>query len=60
MSDHALKVWLAIGSQTTWTRPVATLDHAWLRNMTKLTESQLQAALVELTDLGVITWMGLA
>jgi hypothetical protein len=56
MSDRALQVWHAIGSQTTWPEPDVKVDHVWLRNMTKLTESELQTALAELTELGVITW----
>jgi hypothetical protein len=56
MSDRALQVWHAIGSQTTWPEPDVTLNHSWLRNMTQLTESELQTALAELTELGVITW----
>jgi ATP-dependent Clp protease ATP-binding subunit ClpC len=55
MGDRALKVWHAIGSRTSWAEPDAILDRSRLRNMTGLTDPEIQAALDELIALGVIT-----
>lgn len=54
MSDQALKVWHAMGSQLSWEEMDTAINRLWLKWLTRLSESEIQAALDELIKLGVI------
>lgn len=54
MSSQAVKVWHAISSQTGWEETDVAINPIWLKWVTKLSESEVQAALDELTRLEVI------
>jgi ATP-dependent Clp protease ATP-binding subunit ClpA len=55
MSNQALKVWHAMGSQMSWDETDTAINRFWIKWLTRLPESEVQAALDELINLGVIT-----
>ncbi|MBE7385762.1 MAG: hypothetical protein F6J95_030770 [Leptolyngbya sp. SIO1E4] len=55
MSDQALKVWYAMGSQMSWDETDTAISRFWIRWLTKFSESEIQTALEELIRLGVVT-----
>ncbi len=54
MSNQALKVWHAMGSQMGWEEMDAALNRFWIKWLTRLPDSEIQSALDELINLGVI------
>ena len=54
MSDLALKVWHAMGSQISWEESDTAISRFWIRWLTKLPESEIQTALDELINLGIV------
>ncbi|XGV94730.1 MAG: Clp protease N-terminal domain-containing protein [Leptolyngbya sp. BL-A-14] len=54
MSDHALQVWHAMGSQMNWEETDTALNQFWIRWLTRLSQSEVQTALNELVELGVV------
>ena len=55
MSSQALKVWHAMASQIGWDENDVVLSYFRIRSLTRLSESEVQAAVDELIELGVIT-----
>lgn len=60
MSNQALKVWHAMGSQMSWQETDTAINRFWIKWLTRLPESEVQAALDELIGLGVIARIELA
>ena len=60
MSNQALKVWHAMGTQMNWEETDQAINRFWLKWLTRLSEAEVQAALDELIRLGVIVRIELA
>jgi hypothetical protein len=60
MSNQALKVWHAMGSQMSWEETDTAINRFWIKWLTRLPESEVQAALDELIRLGVVARIELA